>query len=88
MEKCIEIITIIGQEIKIRNIILIKIDNIINMTNKIKLYFLSLLILPLILIGNNLELEAKQCKGTTKKNVRCKNKTLHDSQLCHYHRSI
>ena len=28
------------------------------MTNKIKLYFLSLLILPLILIGNNLELEA------------------------------
>ncbi len=54
--------------------------------NKIKLYFLSLLILPLMLIGNNLDLEAKQCKGTTKKNERCKNKTLHDSQLCHYHR--
>jgi hypothetical protein len=44
---------------------------------------LSLLLLPTIMLGN---IEAKQCKGTTKKEIRCKNKTLHDTQLCHYHR--
>jgi hypothetical protein len=53
--------------------------------NKLKTYFLSLFLLPIIM-GINIDLEAKQCKGTTKKNVRCKNKTLHDTQLCHYHR--
>ena len=47
---------------------------------------LSCILLPAILVGNNIDFEAKQCKGTTKKDVRCKNKTLHDTQLCHYHR--